>query len=94
MPRTQMVYTMHQNRATSGFVGAAVGFQPCIPVIGDDLDDICGVLHLKDAIRRMYDNPRAQATETVESLMRRPSAPTANRWTSCCARCSSPPRTW
>lgn len=42
-------------------------------MIGEDVDDVCGVLYLKDAIRRMYDNPQAQATETVDSLMRPPS---------------------
>ena len=43
-----------------------------LPVYGENDDDIVGVLYLKDAMRRMYDNPRAQATETVESLMRPP----------------------
>ncbi|MEA5116181.1 MAG: transporter associated domain-containing protein, partial [Propionicimonas sp.] len=44
-----------------------------IPVIGDDVDDVVGVLYLKDIIRRMYDNPKAQTSELVETLMRPPS---------------------
>ena len=71
VPRTQMVY-IERTKTVRQAVSLALrsGFSR-IPVIGDDLDDICGVLYLKDAIRRMYDNPRAQATETVESLMRK-----------------------
>jgi len=43
-----------------------------IPVIGEDLDDVRGILYLKDAVRRTYDNPKAEASENVESLMRPP----------------------
>ena len=41
-----------------------------IPVIGDDLDDVLGVINLKDVSRRVYDRPDAQKAETVELLMR------------------------
>ena len=41
-----------------------------IPVIGDDLDDVRGILYLKDAIRRSYDNPKAEATETALAIWR------------------------
>ncbi|MDO4784223.1 MAG: hemolysin family protein [Propionibacteriaceae bacterium] len=41
-----------------------------IPVIGDGLDDVRGVINLKDVSRRVYDRPDVQKTETVASLMR------------------------
>lgn len=72
VPRTSMVY-IEQGKTVRQAVSLALrsGFSR-IPVIGEDLDDVIGVLYLKDAIRRMYDNPQAQATETVEKLMRKP----------------------
>ncbi len=72
VPRTEMVYIEHTKTVRQGVSLALRSGFSRIPVIGEDVDDICGVLYLKDAIRRMYDNPRAQATETVESLMRQP----------------------
>lgn len=41
-----------------------------IPVMGANLDDIVGLLYLKDVIRRVYDNASAQSSETVASAMR------------------------
>ena len=72
VPRTQMVYIEHTKTVRQGVSLALRSGFSRIPVIGEDVDDICGILYLKDAIRRMYDNPRAQATEKVESLMRKP----------------------
>ncbi len=72
VPRTQMVYIEHTKSLRQGVSLALRSGFSRIPVIGEDIDDVCGILYLKDAIRRMYDNPRAQATEKVESLMRQP----------------------
>ena len=72
VPRTQMVYIEHSKTIRQALSLALRSGYSRIPVIGEDVDDICGVLYLKDAIRRMYDNPKAQATETVETLMRKP----------------------
>lgn len=41
-----------------------------IPVIGEGLDDIVGVINLKDVSRRVYDRPDCQKAETVAELMR------------------------
>lgn len=41
-----------------------------IPVIGVGVDDVLGVINLKDVSRRVHDRPDAQKTETVESLLR------------------------
>jgi CBS domain containing-hemolysin-like protein len=70
VPRTEMVYieaTKTLRQAMS--LALRSGFSR-IPVIGEDLDDIAGVLYLKDVIRRVYDNPNAQSSETVDSVMR------------------------
>jgi CBS domain containing-hemolysin-like protein len=41
-----------------------------IPVVGDNLDDIVGVVYLKDVTKRVFDNRDAETTERVESVMR------------------------
>jgi len=41
-----------------------------IPVIGENSDDIVGVVYLKDMVRRAFEHRDAERTETVESLMR------------------------
>jgi CBS domain containing-hemolysin-like protein len=41
-----------------------------IPVVGDSLDDIVGVVYLKDVTKRVFDNRDAETTERVESVMR------------------------
>jgi CBS domain containing-hemolysin-like protein len=43
-----------------------------IPVIRDGLDDVVGVLYLKDVIKRVYDSPGTQSTERVGPMMRTP----------------------
>lgn len=44
-----------------------------IPVVGEGgLDNVLGVVFLKDLMKRTYDNPQAQTTEKVSSLMRPP----------------------
>ncbi len=72
VPRTEMVY-IEQGKTVRQAMSLALrsGFSR-IPVIGEDLDDVVGILYLKDAMRRVYDNPKAQATETVDALMRLP----------------------
>jgi CBS domain containing-hemolysin-like protein len=41
-----------------------------IPVIGEDSDDIVGVVYLKDISRRIFENAEAERTELVDNLMR------------------------
>ena len=43
-----------------------------IPVIRDGLDDVVGVLYLKDIIKRVFDSPSAETSERVVSMMRPP----------------------
>ncbi|WP_211223191.1 hemolysin family protein [Propionicicella superfundia] len=70
VPRTEMVYIeSHKTLRQAVSLALRSGFSR-IPVIGEDLDDIAGVLYLKDVIRRVYDNAQAQSYETVDSVMR------------------------
>jgi CBS domain containing-hemolysin-like protein len=43
-----------------------------IPVTGESVDDIVGVVYLKDITRRTYEHHEAESIERVESLMRQP----------------------
>ncbi len=72
VPRTEMVY-IEQDKTLRQGVSLALrsGFSR-IPVVGDDIDDVVGVIYLKDVIQRMYDNPNAQTSEQVSTLMRSP----------------------
>ena len=72
VPRTDMVF-IEEYKTLRQAVSLALrsGFSR-IPVIRDGLDDVVGVLYLKDVIKRVYDKPDAQSTERVGSMMRKP----------------------
>ncbi|MBO0812322.1 MAG: HlyC/CorC family transporter [Microlunatus sp.] len=72
VPRTDMVYVEDSKTLRQAMsLCLRSGFSR-IPVIGDGLDDVVGVLYLKDVIKRVYDNPNAESTERVGQLMRKP----------------------
>ena len=72
VPRTDMVF-IEEYKTLRQAVSLALrsGFSR-IPVIRDGIDDVAGVLYLKDVIRRIYDAPDVQSTERVGSMMRPP----------------------
>lgn len=72
VPRTEMVWIEQDKTLRQGLSLALRSGYSRIPVIGNDVDDVLGVLYLKDVIRRIYDNPNAQASEQVASAMRPP----------------------
>jgi CBS domain containing-hemolysin-like protein len=72
VPRTEMVYIEHGKSLRQGVSLALRSGFSRIPVVGEDIDDVVGILYLKDAIRRMYDDPSTQASESVDTLMRPP----------------------
>jgi CBS domain containing-hemolysin-like protein len=41
-----------------------------IPVIGDNLDDVVGIVYLKDVVRRIHEYRDAEQSEHVEDVMR------------------------
>lgn len=70
VPRTEMVFIERDKtlrQATS--LALRSGFSR-IPVIGEDTDDVVGVLFLKDLVRRGFEHRDSEQTERVESIMR------------------------
>ncbi|NLT56726.1 MAG: HlyC/CorC family transporter [Actinomycetales bacterium] len=41
-----------------------------VPVVGEDVDDVLGMVYLKDVARRLHERPDAGREETVEQVMR------------------------
>ncbi|MBA3530067.1 MAG: HlyC/CorC family transporter [Propionibacteriaceae bacterium] len=72
VPRTDMVF-IEEHKTLRQAVSLALrsGFSR-IPVIREGLDDVVGVLYLKDVIKRVFDSPGAQTSERVASMMREP----------------------
>jgi len=69
VPRTEMVWIESQKtlrQALALFLRS--GFSR-IPVIGENVDDVLGVLYLKDVVRRLHADPAAEELPVVE-LMR------------------------
>ena len=70
VPRTEMVVIERTKTLRQGLsLGLRSGFSR-IPVIGENADDIVGVIYLKDLVRRVFDHREAEDGERVESLMR------------------------
>jgi CBS domain containing-hemolysin-like protein len=70
VPRTEMIYIeRHKTLRQALSLGLRSGFSR-IPVIGENSDDVIGIVYLKDIVRRVFDRRDAEQTETVESLMR------------------------
>ena len=72
VPRTEVVFierTKTLRQALS--LGLRSGFSR-IPVIGENADDIVGIVYLKDVVRRVFEHRDAEQAERVESLMRAP----------------------
>lgn len=70
VPRTDMVF-IPQDRTLRQLLSLALrsGFSR-IPVVGEGIDDVLGVVYLKDVSKRIYDFPDAEKTETVGQHMR------------------------
>ncbi|MFZ0323729.1 MAG: hemolysin family protein [Actinomycetes bacterium] len=72
VPRTDMVFIERGKTLRQALsLGLRSGFSR-IPVIGENEDDVVGVVYLKDVTRRAFDHRQGESTEKVESLMRTP----------------------
>lgn len=70
VPRTEMVWvesTKTLRQAMS--LGLRSGYSR-IPVVGESIDDIVGVVYLKDIAKRTFEHSESQTTERVSDLMR------------------------
>ncbi len=70
VPRTEMVWierTKTLRQAMS--LGLRSGYSR-IPVVGEGVDDIVGVIYVKDIARRVFEHHDAETSEHVEDIMR------------------------
>jgi CBS domain containing-hemolysin-like protein len=70
VPRTEMVWIEKGKTLRQAISLSLRSGYSRIPVIGEDSDDIVGVVYLKDISRRIFENAQAERTELVENLMR------------------------
>jgi CBS domain containing-hemolysin-like protein len=70
VPRTDVVF-VEKNKTLRQALSLALraGFSR-IPVVGESVDDVAGIVYLKDLARRVYEHRSAETSERVESLMR------------------------
>ncbi|WP_448221454.1 hemolysin family protein [Gordonia iterans] len=70
VPRPEMVWIEAEKSATQAMSLAVRSGHSRIPVIGDNPDDILGVVYLKDVVERMLPQGRVQTELTVSDVMR------------------------
>ncbi len=70
VPRTEMV-VIERGKTLRQAMSLALrsGFSR-IPVVGDNIDDVLGIVYLKDVTRRMYEHRAGESSERVESVLR------------------------
>jgi CBS domain containing-hemolysin-like protein len=70
VPRTDIVF-IEKTKALGQALSLALrsGFSR-IPVVGEDEDDVVGMVYLKDLARRVYDDARAADSQAVAQIMR------------------------
>ena len=72
VPRTEIVFIERSKTLRQAMsLGLRSGFSR-IPVIGENADDVVGIIYLKDVVRRSFEHREAEQSERVESLMRVP----------------------
>ncbi|MDO5682114.1 MAG: hemolysin family protein [Propionibacteriaceae bacterium] len=73
VPRTDVVFIEHNKTLRQALSLALRSGFSRIPVTGDGgLDDVVGVLYVKDVMKRIYDNANSQTSEKASSMMREP----------------------
>ncbi len=70
VPRTEMVWIESDKSAAQATSLAIRSGHSRLPVIGEDVDDILGVVYLKDLVRRTYYSAAAARDITVAEVMR------------------------
>ncbi len=70
VPRTEMVWIESHKSATQATSLAIRSGHSRMPVVGEDVDDIVGVVYLKDLVRRTYYSVAAARDITVAEVMR------------------------
>jgi CBS domain containing-hemolysin-like protein len=70
VPRTEMVWIESDKSAAQATSLAIRSGHSRMPVIGEDVDDVLGVVYLKDLVRRTYYSVAAARDITVAEVMR------------------------
>ena len=70
VPRTEMVWIESDKTAAQATSLAIRSGHSRMPVVGEDVDDIVGVVYLKDLVRRTYYSAAASHDITVAEVMR------------------------
>ncbi|MDQ3432838.1 MAG: hemolysin family protein [Actinomycetota bacterium] len=70
VPRTDMVFIERTKTLRQALSLALRSGFSRIPVVGENVDDVVGILYLKDLARRTYEYHEGESTERVESVMR------------------------
>lgn len=70
VPRTDVVFIESGKTLRQGMSLALRSGFSRIPVIGENLDDVRGVMYIKDITQRIFDDPDAERAETVDQHMR------------------------
>ena len=70
VPRTEMVWIEGDKSASQATSLAIRSGHSRMPVIGEDVDDVLGVIYLKDLVRRTYYSASAARDITVAEVMR------------------------
>jgi CBS domain containing-hemolysin-like protein len=70
VPRTEMVWIESDKSAAQATSLAIRSGHSRMPVVGEDVDDIVGVVYLKDLVRRTYYSAVAARDITVAEVMR------------------------
>lgn len=72
VPRPEMVWIEHNKTAAQATSLLVRSGHSRLPVIGEDVDDIVGVVYLKDLVARTYHSPDSGRSVAVEEIMRKP----------------------
>lgn len=72
VPRTEMVFIERDKSLRQALSLCLRSWFSRIPVIGENADDIVGVIYLKDIVKRVFEYRDAEHNEKVEDLMRPP----------------------
>ena len=70
VPRTDMVWVEKDKSLRQGLSLALRSGYSRIPVVGDGIDNIVGIVYVKDLAKRALDHHEAEHTEKIEQLMR------------------------
>jgi CBS domain containing-hemolysin-like protein len=70
VPRTDIVFAERGKTVRQAMSLALRSGFSRIPVVGENMDDIRGIVYLQDISRRVFEHRAAESTERVESVMR------------------------